>query len=234
MSQLKITKEEVAANFITVVESHISYMNKVNLPQGQLTALYNLVNIAGFDVKEIVPGKLTAPYQDSDFRESTEQTYQINDIWGLKVLDKKGKDNYRATGWLNCILKRVLDSIVELKENPGERLKAVLQEIDRSLPYTPILLSMNGDYLEENQPEFIKGKYEYFVNHLRDSHLLVHRIGVHQVCGGSLEYFPVTCHQNAIVCKKCFLRVYFVNTLLTYKDLRRMSAEHFEFHPSGV
>ncbi len=73
----------------------------IDLSPEDILTLLKIVEVAGFKPKSLILGKLKGNYLDQD-GSATGETYPINSICPLKVVDEKNEDNYFATGWLDC------------------------------------------------------------------------------------------------------------------------------------
>lgn len=98
-----------------------------------------------------------------------------------------------------------------------ECIMKVRREIERSVPLDPILLTAEGDMLEEYPPH---GNEGFLVDHTRDEDKVNSTAGVHAHCNGWVDRHETTKTHNALVCRKCHLRVSFPKSVTTYGGLR--------------
>ncbi len=97
-------------------------------------------------------------------------------------------------------------------------IKVMIAEIERSVPLTPIQLTPEGDLLRE----YPSGMVAFgSANHTRDDSNLSSCVGVHEFCNGWMDRKRVTKTHDAIVCRRCCLRVLFPKEAKTYGDLRQ-------------
>ncbi len=207
---MTVKVETIVGQFVSLVFS-INWNGSVVLSEDGIQTLFLLVNAAGFQPKEVVPGKLEGRYVD------TNNAYPINSLCFYKVVDQADGDNYRATGWLDCIVKRV-----NSRAN-GDRIaliKEIEREVERSVPLQPIQLTVDGDELLEDP------KDGYLVDHTRDDHKLGSCVGIHAYCKGWMDRRPATVVFDAILCRGCYLRVLFPREVVTYGELRFYLSEY--------
>lgn len=194
------------------------------LPVNDVQVLFATVSAAGFDSKAVVPGKLSGNYRDQDGR-ATGETYPINELCPFKVVgqedDGDDYDNYRATGWLDCVIRRVVFGSNRKNENRGQLIEAITQEIERSVPLTPVQLTPEGDLLEESSPMSHAFGLEYLVDHTRDDHKLSSCVGTHARCNGWVDRTRATETHDALICRSCHMRVLFPKNVETYGELRQ-------------
>jgi hypothetical protein len=215
------------------VEELINYIER-NTPWQVSTAFADSFNVieegksvakkileeAGFKVGPLVVGKIEYHVRGTPI-DSDRPTF-INPNCPFKVLDLSGNDYTFATGWLNDIWYTI-SFPVETRSEFDHRLVdyIIAEEIRRSVPFSPITLTVDNDLLEEYEPQPGSFPHSYFVNHIRDKESLNGVAGKHMHCGGTLERMRVSEKSDALVCRRCYLRVLFLNTVQTYGDLRR-------------
>jgi hypothetical protein len=215
--------EEIAKNFVYLALDQKIFIDDDPLGPLVLETLVDTLQAAGFEVGTVVLGQLKGQYQDQGG--PTGETYLINSLSPCKVISPDGKDHYFATGWLDCAFRRVIYGIERNQEFQDDMPKIIVKEIERSRPLEPILLTPQGDYLEEYPPRAKgMGGLEYFVNHSRDDRELTNCVGTHQGCSWMDRMGSSRTH-DVIVCQKCHLRIPFPNSVRTYGDLRRALAE---------
>lgn len=180
-------------------------------PKKEAAVFFRIVAVAGFEPSRVEPGKLVGHYLEQD-GSRTGDTYPINAVCFYKVVGQDGRDHLCATGWLNSVV--VLAGKVSDRE---ECIAKVRCEIERSAPLDPILLTAEGDMLEEYPPH---GNEGFLVDHTRDEDKVNSTAGVHAHCNGWVDRHETTKTHNALVCRKCHLRVSFPKSVTTYGGLR--------------
>jgi len=194
------------------------------LPADEIQILFETVSIAGFDPKKIVHGKLVGYYLDQD-SSRTGETFPINTLSPFKVVGQDNDDHYPATGWLDCALRRTVNGLkwMQKKENREELIEVIAGEIERSIPLTPIQLTLEGDLLGEYPPDKPALSRDYFVNHTRNENCLDldSCVGVHEFCDHRMDRMRATKTHDAIVCQACNLRILFPKEVKTYGELRQ-------------
>ena len=210
----------VASRFVGLVLKHKNdWANITELPGDEMQILLDTVSAAGFKPKVLVYKKLVGKYRDQDGY--TGETYPINRLCPIKVVNKDNSDNYLATGWLDCVLCQVMFGANQMNENLDELVKTVTFEIERSIPLLPIKLTHENDFLQEPNPPLGHSHLEYLVDHTKDEDSLYRSyIGLHSVCGNSLERRPGSETHSVIICNSCFLRIPFPKEIATYGELR--------------
>lgn len=191
------------------------------LSDGDVAVLLEIVTAAGFEPKAVVFGKLCGNYREQD-GSSTGKTYPINSLCQYKVIAQDGDDDYFATGWLDCAVRRVVFGITRNGEDCDRVVDALRQEIENSAPLQPIQLTADGDLLIESprQVAHLSG-FQYFVKHIQDGDRFGCCVGVHKHCGGWVDCSRATDTHDALVCRKCHLRVLFPKETKTYGELRK-------------
>jgi len=56
--------------------------------------------------------------------------------------------------------------------------------------------------------------------YFEETELLDDMIGYHEVCGGSMNIIPASPAFNALVCRRCGLRIMVPNRIRTFRELR--------------
>lgn len=207
-------KKKIAGSFVDLVLSH-DWGKVPELSVEEIRILFSIVSAAGFQPAEIVRGKLEDRFSDSA------ETFLVNATCPYEVIDQDGKDNLRATGWLNCAVELVASPKsgvwVRGKVVDPEKLAADIErEIERSIPLEPIQLNLDKDMLEEPPPSM----GGYFVDHTRDSHEIHCIAGIHSYCGGLMDRRRATETKDALVCRSCYLRILFPKEIRPYGKLR--------------
>jgi hypothetical protein len=212
--------ESIVSQFVDLALKH--KWDKINdLSVDEVQILFATVSAAGFELKEVVFGKLVGNFRDQD-GSKTGATYPINGYCPFKVIDQEGKDYYFATGWLDWVLRRLVLGPIKLGESREQLITVMQAVIERSIPLQPIRLTPEGDYLCEYPPRSRSlGGSEYFIDHTRDSHDLGSCVGVHKYCNGWMDRHGATSSHDAITCRSCHLRVLFPKETKTYGDLRK-------------
>ena len=206
-----MNKPILIASFVDLAQRHTwSEVKELHLDEAKI--LFEIVSAAGFEPTEVVPGKLRGDYRDQD-GSATGETYSINSFCPYTVLGQGGKNHFRATGWL--------DQLLYLASKKGEReliLERIRDEIERSVPLKPIRLTAEGDMLREYPPPI---NSDYFTDHTRDDRELGGTAGVHDICGGWVDRVQTTRTHDALLCRRCHLRVPFPKEIKTYGELRQ-------------
>lgn len=204
---------EIATRFVDLAQKYgYGWSNATNLPDDEIKTLLDTVNAAGFESSKVTLGKLQGSYRDEDG--PTGEKYDINTLCPYKV-----DDNYHATGWLNCILRLVVNGRGGFRaEGREESIEFVAKEIARSIPMAPIQLTSDGDILKEYPSPIYSS---YLVDHTTDEKELGCCVGVHAYCNSWMDRCGATKTHSAIVCRGCHLRVLFPNTVKTYGELRQ-------------
>lgn len=220
--------KDIAIPFINLTRDY-NWQNVKTLPAGEVQILFSIVSAAGFEPKEVVPGKLLGHYREQGGG-STGETFPINTLCPYKVVDQDGDDDLLATGWLDSALKLVITTPISTWAEQ-DTIEAVRREIERSIPLAPIQLTSEGDFLQEI-PRLREYPHSggYFVDHTRDGHELSHTssgVGVHLHCRGWMHRTRVTETHDALVCGSCHLRVRFPKEIKIYGELRQFLASTF-------
>lgn len=180
-------------------------------PTKEAAVFFKVVAMAGFEPSRIVPGRIIGDYLEQD-GSRTGETYLVNTTNPHKVVGQNGRDHYHATGWLDSMVR--IAAKIRDREECIDRVK---REIERSIPLDPIQLTTEGDGLEECHPSI---DTEYLVDHTRDTDAIRMTAGVHAFCNGYFDRVEISKTHNALVCRKCHLRVPFPKTVTTYGALR--------------
>ena len=97
----------VASRFVDLILKHkCDLVNIKELPDDEMRILLDTVSAAGFKPKAVVCKSLLGQYKDQDGY--TGETYRINKVCPIKVINQDDSDNYLATGWLDCVLRQVI------------------------------------------------------------------------------------------------------------------------------
>lgn len=208
---MTITTQKIAQRFVDLPPGFVrcDYRSDDDrAAQENSKVLFDVVVAAGFDPKKVILGRLTRRYSDSN------ETYPINSLCPFKVVNQEDEDDYCATGWLDCIVRKV-NSAGRLE---GEKyimlIKEIEHEIEKSIPLQPIQLTIDGDELLEYP------KDGYLPGHTRDNHKLDSCVGVHAYCKSWMDRVRATAKHDAILCRGCHLRVLFPREVATYGNLR--------------
>jgi len=202
----------VQRSFVELVSSH-DWSKPITLTEEEIELLGCIVELAGFEIKGIVPGKLHGNYRDQG-GDDTGERFLVNHTCPYKVIGTNGLDFYNATGWLDCILNMVIANIAT--ENKALAIENLQKEITRSIPLPAIPLTIQNDLLNEFPPT----NHGYLKDHTRDHHPLSDIAGIHDICNGSIDLKQTSMTHSALFCRACGLRVVFPNTIKTYGDLR--------------
>lgn len=204
-----------ARDFVTFIQTK----NIQDLGSDDLVFLQSLLETAGFDLKEVVAGRLERNYLDNDG--PTGERFAINTMSPVKVVATNGDDYCLATGWLDSLVRFVMNNAKE--GMPQEELvKAVAEKIRQSRPLQPITLTAMGDQLVECIPMLPALSTNYFVTHKRDEDLVSgSAVGLHRYCNGFVDRHRATPQYDTLVCRACKLRVYIPTEAETFGDLRQ-------------
>lgn len=208
----------VATRFVDLVLKYKRWDKIEELSAEEIQVLFEIVLAAGFEPKEIVLDKLVGHYLDQG-GSRTGDTYPINNLCPYKVVNQEGENDFFATGWLDRTLRQVtLGATLLNGENRNRLINVISVEIELSAPLKPIRLTSEGDFLCETPPS---------VNHTRDNDRLGCTAGVHKYCNSWMDRIRATQTHDAIVCRKCHLRVLFPKEVETYGELRQVLAAKF-------
>ena len=192
--------------------------------------LVELIVSAGFSSCTIAFGKLKGNYLDQD-GSSTGQKYSINTYCPYMVLDKDGDNHYQGTGWLEYAM-----SLASSQDETTEKIaEALAQEIERSVPMEPIILTEIGDKLCEyppSGPSCAYGSSEYFVDHTRDDRKFSSCVGIHDLCDCYMDRKAASETHDALSCRGCNLRVAVPKGVETYGDFRAHMAKVLTLQPA--
>lgn len=211
----QIRTTEVAKQFVELVLKYDKkeWQTTFALPTQEMTILFSVVLAAGFEANEVIVGKLVGHYHEQDGG-PTGETYPINSVCPFKVMSEGGENHYKATGWLDRALQRVLKA--DSRENREQLIEEIASRIEQSIPLTPIPLTFEGDLLHE-YPSDGDG-------HTRDGNNLGSCAGIHKYCDGWVDRRKTTKNFDCLVCRSCHLRVLFPKEVKTYGELREALA----------
>lgn len=213
---------DVAKAFIDLVLKY-DWSKDTKLSPSEVKVLFNTVAAAGLEPGKVAFGKLRGEYLEQDGSPNGE-TFPINGFCPYKVVDKDGEDNYFATGWLDCLLFHAWGHRFSMTGDRWQAVKEVQREIERSIPLEPIQLTPEGDMLREYPPP-VHG-HSYLVDHTRDNHELHMTAGVHEYCSW-IDRRQATKTHDALICRRCHLRVLFPKEVKTYGELRQFLVPKF-------
>jgi hypothetical protein len=210
----------VARRFVNLVFNYERWDQVEELPHEHLQVFYEIVREAGFKHAKLKPGKLMGCYRDGRYCPSVGGP--INHLSPYKVVGKEGDDPF-ATGWLTCALTRVASGRV--LNQPAQKLIVVLaDEIERSVPFEPITLTLRGDVLVERPPWPSGIGSEFFVKRIQEQDSLTSHLGagLHEKCGGVIDFRNIEGLYALLLCshERCRLRVVCPKGVTTYRDLR--------------
>ena len=213
---------DTAVSFVDLVlASHARRLEgRKEWPEKSEVTLLRVISAAGFGPKAVVPGQL--------FRHLGRDYRPINKGCPFKVVDQTGRDDYFATGWLDCAFRRVRFGLNGRQEDRSELIEAICIEIQNSVPLKPIKLTHKGDFLHESPRKPDVSGFGHFVRHVRDKDdVLQLNIGIHMSCGGWMHRAEGTLERGALACEACGLRVTFLRGIRTYGDLRHSLEDEF-------
>lgn len=203
---------DIAASFVGLTLKY-DWSKVKELLEDEVRVLLETVSAAGFEPQSIILGRLVGHFCDQD-GSRTGETYPINSTCPYKVVGQEGKDNYLATEWLElawCDARKGRDR--------QQLIESIRQAIERSVPLKPVSLTPEDDLLEEYPPSGA-----YYANHTRDDQNLGSCVGIHAFCRGWMDRRRATKTHDALVCRRCYLRVLFPNVIKTYGELRQALA----------
>lgn len=213
MHATKETVHTVAARFVGVVRMidwWKMWAGTEALLPGEVLVLFEAVSVAGFNPKEVVPGKLIGDLLDQSGGR-TGETYKVNSLCPYKVVAEDGEDDYAATSWLDSRVQWVVAN----PKHHTDIVEMVARQIEESVPLEMVRLTSEGDFLRE---------YPSTCKHERDEDALRSTIGVHNLCNGFVDLVGTSQTHAAIVCRNCCLRIVVPKGIRTYGDLRREMA----------
>lgn len=221
---------DVSASDLSVATKFVAMMlkygkawriTKDTLPTPEeFEAIREVVAAAGFEPREIIFGKLFGDYLDQD-GSVTGEKYAINAFSQLTVIGQDGKPHDFATGWLDCAFLHAQRFLANGEERIQVISKSLAEEIARSRPRAPIRLTEDNDTLIESPPSEYGGSRGYFVDHVREEHVLREGVvGIHECCKGFIDRQQATRSHDILLCRRCRLRLPFPNAVKTYGELR--------------
>jgi len=192
---------EAIDDLISLIEEFQAKTKIVNLfdfqklPPEKVRVLLSVLKMAGFYPKEIFFG----------------DTF-------LKVIGQDEREDLSSTEWLADIFTSCF------MPHRSMLRKDLRDEFLGSMPLRPIRLTADGALLEEHTTHFLS---KHTRKHTRDHDSLPSYpacVGVHRYCGGLMDrYHGHSAFLDALLCRKCGLRVCFPREAEGYGDLR----EHF-------
>jgi hypothetical protein len=217
---------EIAEKFVNLILKYENWREVKNILEEEIQVLFELVSTAGHNPKQIVPGRLFEDIYDEQGRATGEKS-PVNYLCPYKAIDQNDSDNFFATGWLDCALRRVFGC--KKIESKDRLIKVIDAEIVRSVPLQPVQITVVGDFLREYPPKKRTFAFNYFVDHARDDSILQCCVGIHESlqkpCNGWMERFSDTDTEDSIICQKCHLMVLFPKEIRTYGGLRQEIAK---------
>ncbi len=206
-----------ATQFFDLVLKYQSWHKIRHFQDEEMQVLLAVVKAAGFNAKEIKAGKITGHQWEDGVCTAT---FIVNDLCPFKVISQEDRDHGKATEWLNDALKRV---ILETQRHKDRReiIALITDEIEKSVPLTPIQLTPEGDILLEYPRNVVFGG---FLRHSRDNDRLDSCVGIHGHCHGWMDRHNVSFTHDSISCRACYLRVTFPRETKTYGELRQALA----------
>lgn len=205
---------KMVADFTALVYSP-AWISKTELSTHALDIVAQLLCKAGHDVGTVAYGRLHGEYRDLD-GSRTGETYPINSDCPLKALAPDGKNNYRATEWLEVLYRRIRSFLTSGVE-PTIAEKEILRMVLDSRPLPLIMLTSDGDSLRE---------CDHGGSHTRDSHTLSSSaVGIHDCCHGFIDRRQISMSMDVLICRACYLRIPIPRSVKTYGDLRQYITE---------
>jgi len=209
---------------VRLVSFLISHRNVQSIQEDFLeasTIFADVLRDTGFKFDHLVCTTFLDTVYDT---EMNGEQYPINPSSAFCVKAANGDSLREATGWLNCVVELAYS---ELNSSVRSAWAKVDVEIARSQPLTPIRLTReNDDFLEESP---VGGnRSEFLVDHYRDNcrigipiNASSVSIGIHSTCKGVIDRIPSSLTSDALLCRKCHLRVPIPNGTQTLGDLRK-------------
>jgi len=220
--------DSIAVNFVDLALTHMlhEWQFESVLPEGGEAVLVATLQSVGFEtVSGIVPGKLFGEYRDQGGSRTGEK-YPLNKDFSFTAVKRDGKIHERATHWLDSMIRQAGH-----KQSNGMSKNGILVEVfvllEQSKPLEPILLTVDGDFMQE----YPRDK---FFEHTRDDHTLSSCVGIHKYCGGFMDHKETTETNSVIICRSCLLRILLPSEIKTYGELREYSAQQISGHNSRI
>ena len=116
---------------------------------------------------------------------------------------------------------RLVDREIKAETPKTRLLRKIIKKIAQSVPFEPIQLTIEGDYLQECPSSSEKINPRFMLDHTRDNHTLDSRIGMHKYCNSWMDRNHATATHDAIICRGCHIRILFPKEVKTYGDLRK-------------
>jgi hypothetical protein len=229
MADVAITEAErrlIAKNFVQLVQGMYVHFPACLSPKHfddyERKLLLDVLDAAGFEDRTLEPGVLRGHYLDQD-RSRTGKTYEINTRLPFWIKGKnlphtvgwRGEtyDDFRSTIWLDRLWRQISQNDQALASIGLVDL--VSGEIEKERPLEPIVFDRYDDRMGVRTRQIGDSSPP-----IRDDALLESSVGVHLHCEGDMELRHTSPEWNALVCKKCFLRIPIPSELKTLGDLR--------------
>lgn len=198
--------EATVVVFVKLVLKHRGWRNDASLTPLESRVLVSALEEAGFK-----PGGILI----LDAKEARSEGCR------LVVVDHHNVRDQIATGWMRSIFILILDS-QDFESVSSDQLRdRIMKEVLRSQPMVSIVLTKERDQLLEFPPKRRTAwGIDYLVDHTRDDDPLEGCVGVHDVCGGYIHRLKSSEGYDILLCRKCALRIPFVNSVQTYGELR--------------
>jgi hypothetical protein len=194
-------------------------------PPEEMQLFFDVVSVAGFDVKEPVHGVLEGNWCDEEGNE-TGKKFIVNQLIPIKFFKTDGKKyNYIATGWLDEVARHVLRMKGSIITKEGF-VDFVDEEIKKNIPLKPILVTSEGDCLIERVH---RNDSEYTTFHAKEDSDIRSFAIYHQFCGGYIERHKISETHECFSCRGCNLRVTFPKEIITVAELRAYFLEKLRF-----
>ncbi len=215
----KTDLHDIATAFVDVVTKYnaMGKENLLDLMTDEIEIVLNLLRSAGFDPQRLVTGNISGKDGHLPINLDTQKI----------VIDHGDKDNRFATGWLNQMVRTVRRYSDQGDKSLTAIVTAIIPEIERSIPLTPIKLTNYGDLLGECPRTPKDSRSAYFGDHVKDDSTFDFGgpVGIHLHCGGYIDLKRSSPTYNALLCRACQLRVMIGKEINSYQKLRERKVE---------
>lgn len=210
--------EEVANKLYGIANEYDWNGEDFKLEKEGVDSIIDILTIVGFEPSGLESG--TIPVWEVDQDGSRIRPYsKLNSTFPFIVMNEEGEEDSYVTGWINQTIERAR----RIFEERHKTIDALTNIINRSVPLEPILLTSDGDYLVDNTPNTNTiGGHDFHRARVRDEDKVGGGPDIHKYCRGFVGRIRATKEKDALVCRKCGIRVLFPRTVKTYKDLRRV------------
>ncbi len=199
--------------FVAFARAHADWSEPAVFADDEIQKISRIVEAAGFEPSSVAVGPVMGQrYLNGEYT----GMFKANPHSPFKVIGEEGKDHGVATRWLNCLWELVNPPLSRPTGDPPALVETVEKEIKRSVPLAPIPIGPDGEMLLEYPPASLG----FFVDHANDEKKVCGCVGVHKYCGGWVDRKRASKKYDALVCRRCGLRVTFPHDVNTYGELR--------------